>query len=63
MIYQLPNNPCIDLIYLAPHSIRTKTIRPRVGSKAAGAVLKDTWTSNDNSSEGNETNTEGNRVD
>lgn len=38
---------CIDLIYLDPPFNSNKTYETRIGSEAAGAAFKDTWTLND----------------
>ena len=41
------DSECIDLIYLDPPFNSNKTYAAPVGSKAAGAAFKDTWTLND----------------
>ena len=41
------NSECVDLIYLDPPFNSNKTYEAPVGSKAAGAAFKDTWTLSD----------------
>ena len=41
------NSECVDLIYLDPPFNSNKTYSAPVGSKAAGAAFKDTWTLSD----------------
>ena len=41
------NSECVDLIYLDPPFNSNKTYAAPVGSKAAGAAFKDTWTLSD----------------
>ena len=41
------NSECVDLIYLDPPFNSNKTHGAPIGSKAAGAAFKDTWTLSD----------------
>lgn len=41
------NSECVDLIYLDPPFNSNKTYSAPIGSKAAGAAFKDTWTLSD----------------
>ena len=41
------NSACVDLIYLDPPFSKNKTYAAPIGSKAAGAWFKDTWTLDD----------------
>ena len=41
------NSECVDLVYLDPPFNSNKTYEAPVGSKAAGAAFKDTWTLDD----------------
>ena len=41
------NSECVDLIYLDPPFNSNKTYSAPVGSRAAGAAFKDTWTRDD----------------
>ncbi len=41
------NTACVDLIYLDPPFNSNKTYSAPIGSKAAGAAFKDTWTLDD----------------
>ena len=41
------NSECVDLIYLDPPFSRNRTYAAPIGSKAAGAAFKDTWTLDD----------------
>ena len=41
------NSECVDLIYLDPPFNSNKNYEAPVGSKAAGAAFKDTWTLSD----------------
>ena len=41
------NSACVDLIYLNPPFNSNRTYAAPVGSAAAGAALKDTWTLSD----------------
>ena len=42
-----PNDNCIDLIYAELSFNGNKNYEPPIGSKAAGAAFKDTWTLSD----------------
>ena len=41
------NSECVDLIYLDPPFNSNKNYSAPIGSKAAGAAFKDTWTLSD----------------
>ena len=41
------NSDCVDLIYLDPPFNSNRTYSAPVGSEAAGAAFKDTWTLDD----------------